>query len=405
MSAYFDLIKRRPAFRTLWIGEMVSQLGDWLSYVAISLLAMAHGPGEGALALALVLAAHSLPHAVLAPITGPLADRFDRRSLLLSTHIGQAALTVAMLLSMHNLVALELLLVVRTSLSAVDWPVRTAAVAQVVDSDELLTANALSTATWSMTFAIGMGFGGALALLGPGPALALDSATFLLAAGLVSLLPPLPAPGHQNRSSVPLSTAVADRRILRAVLAKTPTAVAGGGGLVLLNLISAESAFVGAAGLTLGLLQTVKGVGTGFGPTWVRHRIDAGADHGTVWALSILGTFTGIAVFTASSGPMGWLAGSLIWGMGSGANWVLSTTELQRHAPPSHLGKLSALDALTMTLGLSVAAIVGGLLVEITGIGALAAWPALGTALLMFAGLWIATSTSANRSLSLARGA
>ena len=74
-----DLIKRRPAFRLLWLGELVSQLGDWLSYVAISLVAMTHGPGQGALALGLVLAAHSLPHAVLAPFTGPLADRFDRR--------------------------------------------------------------------------------------------------------------------------------------------------------------------------------------------------------------------------------------------------------------------------------------------------------------------------------------
>ena len=394
MSAYLDLIKRRPAFRLLWLGELVSQLGDWLSYVAISLLAMAHGPGQGALALGLVLAAHSLPHAVLAPITGPFADRFDRRKLLLFTHIGQAALTVGMLLSIGDLVLLQLLLVVRTSLSAIDWPARTAAVAQVVERDELLTANTLSTSTWSMTFAVGMAAGGALALLGPGPALALDAATFGLAGLLVFALPALPAPGPSPRLNVSLQSALSDPRIARAVLAKTPTALAGGGGLVMLNLISAETAFVGAAGLTLGLLQTVKGLGTGIGPTWVRQRLATGADLDGLWMTTILGTFLGIGLFAASSGPAGWLLGSLIWGMGSGANWVLSTTALQRHAPESHLGRLSAVDALSMSLGLSLAAIGGGYLVELTGSVSAAVWPTLAVAVIVWAGLWVATTPS-----------
>ena len=35
MSVYLDLLRRRPAFRTLWLAELVSQLGDWLSYVAV----------------------------------------------------------------------------------------------------------------------------------------------------------------------------------------------------------------------------------------------------------------------------------------------------------------------------------------------------------------------------------
>ena len=126
-----NLIRRRPAFRTLWLGEIVTQLGDWLSYVAISLLAMHHGPGHGALAVALVIVAHSLPHAVLAPLAGPVADRFDRRTILLLTHIGQASLTVGMILCIDSLVLVQLLLVIRTSLSALDWPARTAAVAQL----------------------------------------------------------------------------------------------------------------------------------------------------------------------------------------------------------------------------------------------------------------------------------
>jgi len=208
----------------------------------------------------------------------------------------------------------------------------------------------------------------------------------------VSLLPSLPAPGKERVAGIAILDALANRKVVRAVFAKTPTAIAGGSALVVLNIISTQSAFAGAAGLTLGLLQTVKGLGTGVGPAWIRGRIRAGSNASVLWGLSILTTFVGILVFIVSSSPAGWLVGSWIWGMGSGSNWVLSTTELQRNAPESHLGRLSAFDAFSMTLGMSCAAITTGILIERTGHLASAAWPGIGMALIFWGILWLSTA-------------
>jgi predicted MFS family arabinose efflux permease len=392
VSSYIALIRGRRAFRFLWMGECVTQLGDWLSYVAVSLLALSHGPGTGALAIAIVLVAHTLPHAILAPLSGIVSDRMDRRWLLLATHLGQALLTVAMMVSVDNLPVIQGLLFLRTSLSALDWPARTAAVTQVVPEEDLLLANTLCTTTWSMTFAFGMAAGGALALLGPVPALFLDALTFVAAAGLISRLPPLPAPGATSTSSGPLGHALLNRHVVRAVFAKTPVALAGGSALVLLNLVSTEAAFAGAAGLTLGCLQMVKGVGTGLGPLWMRRWARDGVGQDILWLGAIAISFAGIGLFTVSHRPLGWLIGAFVWGLGSGSNYVVATTTLQQHAPPTHLGRLAALDALSTTLGMSFAAVATGVLIDEMGMQATTIWPCMGLGMVLAAGLWTATS-------------
>ena len=59
------------------MSNVISQIGDWLSHIAVALISIQQG--GGALAVALVLVAHALPTALMSPITGPLADRFDRK--------------------------------------------------------------------------------------------------------------------------------------------------------------------------------------------------------------------------------------------------------------------------------------------------------------------------------------
>ena len=71
MSDYLELLRRRPAFRRLWLAQLISQTGDWLGLVAVSVVAgETGGQTGGALALAAVLAAHLLPNALLSPWAG-----------------------------------------------------------------------------------------------------------------------------------------------------------------------------------------------------------------------------------------------------------------------------------------------------------------------------------------------
>lgn len=405
MNELIRLIRTRPGFRWLWLGEMVSMLGDWLSYVAVSLLAIEKGGGEGALALALVLAAHSLPHAFLAPISGVFADRFDRRRLLLGTHILQVFLTLGMawFAYVESLAAIQLMLVLRTSVSALEYPVRTAAVQALVERDDLMRANALTSATWSVMYAVGMGLGGLLTYYGPVRALLIDAATFAVAAGFIVLVPAIPPVASAAESVLAgwwrtLKVVWQQPDLLRATFAKTPLSLAAGGSLVSLNLTVAQMTFMGTAGLTLGVLQMIRGVGTGVGPI-VASRAATPKNLGAVWNVAIIAALVGMLAFTVPLPTWAVVLGTSVWGLGTGANWVLSQTELQRRAPADLVGKASALDALALTLGMSSAALVGGVVVEWTGHIGYATWPGWIAGLVMAVGLSILGRSGRTRGL------
>jgi MFS family permease len=325
-----ELLRNRPAFRRLWASQLISLMGDWLSFVAISLLALSEG--DGVVALALVLVAHSFPHALMAPIAGALVDRFNRIALLVGSNAAQALLTVGMAIGAlyGHLVAVQILLFLRASAAAFIMPAESASLPHFVSRDELYRANALISATWSVAFALGMALGGVLAMLGPVPALLIDAATFVVAALIVRPLPPVVADreddasawqsirsvGHDMRSAA--SAAWNDRSLFAAVVAKSPLALAGGGAWVLLNLVAADPAFIGAGGLALGLLHATRGIGTGVGPIWASARIDRGASAtraivGAQWLV-----FGSIALFAAVQWWPLALVAVFVWGCGTG---------------------------------------------------------------------------------------
>ena len=386
-TTMFRLLRVRPAFRRLWLAGTFSLIGDWLSLVAVSLLTVQRG--GGALALATLLAVHALPHALLTPIAGVVADRFDRRKILVIAPLFQAGLTllVALAASRGAVGLVQLLLLVRGTASAFVIPAEMASLRHTVEPDELMTANAVVSGTWSLTFVAGMALGGAIAVLGPVPAILLDSLSFLAAAALLRKLPAMPPEESRDGAragvgellrSVPadlwaaLKHASARPELLRAVFSKAPVAVAGGAGWVVLNLVAGKGAF-GAAALTLGVLQAVRGAGTGIGPLVVaklpvKSGVAALAPHVAVGL-----ALAGMVVFPlVESVPVVLLVVTLLWGMGSGANWVLSSSALQRLSPDRYIGRLSSVDDLATTATMVGGAFIGAAVLE-NDAGALAA--------------------------------
>ena len=238
-------VLRHGGLRRLWLGDQVSMLGDWLTYVAVGVLAV---DGGGPLAVLGVLLAHTLPRALLAPWAGRIADRYDRRAVL---GLGSAARGVAVL-GLAIAAACEVpwgvaaLFVLRMALGGIVDAAAGAAVPRLVPTAELPRAHALLGATWSVVFAAGVAAGGLLtAALGPVAALALDGLTFFAAAVIFARLPEL-RPRSEGPEAVagdaPAIGAVAAgswrealtflRRqpaVRRAVLAKLPVMIANGG--------------------------------------------------------------------------------------------------------------------------------------------------------------------------------
>jgi hypothetical protein len=382
-------IRRNRAFRRLWAAGAVSLVGDWLSFVAVATLALASG--GGAFGLALVFAAHALPGAVVAPVAGALVDGLDRRRVLVVADVSAAAITIAMTIAalLHVPAAIPLLLLVRSAIAALVPPAESAAVRRLVGESDLLAANSLLAATWSVAFVAGMTLGGVAALLGPALALALDAVSFVIAALVHATLPAMPAPAARRSlvavvRATPADTAAAlavagrDRALLAAVLGKAPVGLAGGAAWVSLNLIGDVARPFGAAALSFGILQAIRGAGTGVGPAVAARLARAGARERDLKAAAIGICLAGIAALSTTRTPIALAIACLTWGCGTGANWVLAHASLQRHASDAVIGRLSAFDELLVTVSMVVSAFAAAAAVTMLG---LAAAPLAGVAL------------------------
>ncbi|WP_264802190.1 MFS transporter [Ameyamaea chiangmaiensis] len=189
----------RQTFRTLRIhnyrlwamGALVSNIGTWMQRVAQDWVVLTHLTAHDASAVGIVMALQFGPIALLLPLSGLVADRCDRRKVLMLTQaaMGMVALGAGSLLLLGRLTLWEvwgfaLLLGITT---AFDSPSRQTFVAEMVGEAELANAVALNSASFNLGRMLGPAVaGGLLAVLGAGWVFVLNAGSFgavLLALG------------------------------------------------------------------------------------------------------------------------------------------------------------------------------------------------------------------------------
>ncbi len=92
---YVTLLRRNRNFRQLWLGQVVSQLGDWFDTLALFTLVLKL-TGSGRI-VGLVLVARFLPCVVVGPLSGVVADRFSRRSIMIWSDVARAVVVLGFL--------------------------------------------------------------------------------------------------------------------------------------------------------------------------------------------------------------------------------------------------------------------------------------------------------------------
>src|SRR5438093_2792065 len=157
-SGLLVLLKRRY-FRRMWAVTTVSSLGDWLGVFAlvqyVALLQKQNGQtGKAAFAVGGVLLFRVVPGLFFGPFAGVLADRFDRRRLMVTADIMRAGL-IASIPWIRHLWALFLISAVMELLTLMWSPAKEATLPNLVERDELMTANQLSLITTYGTFPLG----------------------------------------------------------------------------------------------------------------------------------------------------------------------------------------------------------------------------------------------------------
>jgi len=382
----------------LWLGDVASLLGDWLNTIA--LYTLVRELTGSSLALGLVFVTKMLPFALASPLAGLVTDRFNRRRLMIAADLARAVVVLGFLLvdEAREMPLLYTLTAVQVAIGAVFIPARSASIPNITTPRELLTANALSAATWSSLLALGAALGGfATDRLGVEAVFLLDSLSYVVSAFFIfrTTIPQSTDTGRAGKAPgerATLGDALGDildgwrhlrshARIRRIALTKPAWAV-GGAGLVYMLALVGEQWEPEAPAVGIGLLFAARGLGTGIGPIAVRNLVPDPRRWPTLIGLGIAAS--GLAYLTTAFAPWGsWLLLLVLLAhVPSGANWVLSTVLLQQRTEDRYRGRVFSTEWLVLMLVDTVAILAASLVLE-------AGWLGLRSAIAVFAGLQI----------------
>jgi MFS family permease len=96
VTDYLSFLRLRPAYRSLWLAQVISLTGDWFNTIASVILVNRYA--ASGLAVGGLFIARALPPFMLGPVAGVIADRFDRRKVLILSDVLRACIVLCFLL-------------------------------------------------------------------------------------------------------------------------------------------------------------------------------------------------------------------------------------------------------------------------------------------------------------------
>jgi predicted MFS family arabinose efflux permease len=402
LRASLSLLRRNRDFRSLFFASVISLGGDWFLWVAIN--SLIYEATHKALYVGLAILAQEFAFFLASPVGGILADRLDRRKLMIVCDLARAIICVAFLLvGPDRLWLAYVLLPLLASFAAPFDPAFSAATPNVVDPDDLPAANALNGSLWGTMLAVGAGLGGVVSgAFGADTAFLVDAVSFLVSAALLMSIRRRFSESRHETTEHPSAIeatretwrfARRDRRVLSLLAVKFGFGAAAG----LLALIPVMALDVFKSGnVGFGLLMAARGVGALIGP-FLGHRI-AGPGHRQLFpAIGLsLGVF-GLGYIALGAAPSLAIAAVTICvaHLGGGSQWMLSTYGLQVLVPDHIRGRIFGFDYMLVTLSLAVSAVVASAVAD--HIGAPITVTILGGVALIWAMVWLVLTRGVRR--------
>ena len=377
MLGPYGVLRGNRNLQLLFGGQVVSSFGDWLYVLALGIIA--YEITGSATVVAVLTFARLLPYAVLLPFSGILADRGNRKVLMISADLGRGACMFGLLFvgSEETLWIAYPVVFLATMFSSLFQPAMSSVLPALVgDEEKLVEANSIWSQMDSVSFVLGPALGGVLALLGaPELAFAINGATFLISAATLLFvhIPPREAKETAEEEEAWLSETLAGFRFLfrenEGVLATLTLSFVSltfvGGGIWTLILVLSERSFgLGTEGS--GFLNSVYGVGGvvgGLAAGYLASRLRLVP--AAIWSMaasSIVLLFLGIS-------PAGVLPFVILFVVGVLDIMVdvNGTTIIQTGTPEELLGRVfGAFDAV-LIMAMLVGALAVGPLIEVLG--------------------------------------
>ena len=407
-GSYVRLLRDNRNFRRLWAAQIVSEIGDWFYTLSIYSLLLQFTGRASSVALALVL--QVLPQTFIGPTAGVVNDRVRRKYVMITADLVRFVIVLAMLLvRTQSMVWLVYpLLVAETIMAAFFEPARNAVIPAITASNDVLLANTLSSATWSVNLMIGASVGGLVAaLLGRDAVFLLNALSFLASAALIGGMKfhephaesAMPLRPHDLVDYSPVFEGIryirGHRGLMATVFAKSGELMIGPSWVLITvmghryfplhwrNQDPERGAMLG-----MSLLLGARGLGALVGPL-VSARWAGREDRRLR-----LGILFGYLVVAVGYGALGgsrnlWVACSwvMLAHMGGSTIWVFSTTLLQLHTDDRFRGRVFAADLGFSMLTIAIGAYVCGRFLD-AGVSARVVATSTGLVMLLPACLW-----------------
>lgn len=368
-------------FRYLWLGQVVSQMGDGLNKVA--LLWFVYELTGSAWNMTLVGVLQSIPPLLMAPFMGVYIDRLRKKHLLISVDLIRVALIalipVLYFLELLTLPGIYVLVFANAVVSAIFGPAMAAAVPLLVKSSKLVAANGLIYGTATIGVLVGPAIGGMLiALIGAPNVLLVDAATFAFSAACLALVK-IVEQKQDIRGRIIDGVTVELRESVRFVFDRpaikglmiTSALFAGGVGAFPLLLPIFAKVYLNVGSVWMGWIWSALGIGMVLMTTalaWIKHK----SEHGKFLILCMGTAVAALSAVALTFVPGPWTAMIVVGVIGAGTAIFtpLMWTLLQERTPNSLRGRVFTLfGAADMAASTSAMACMG-LIADLFGPGA-----------------------------------
>jgi MFS family permease len=257
-------------FRLFWLSLLTSNTGTWMQMTAVNwlLYKLTKSPFQ----LGINGLFRSVPAIALGLFSGALADRYDRKKLLLTTQtlLGLLALALGVLDHSDNIRPWHIYAItfLSAAVGSCDGPARQALYPSLIPRDVLPNAVALNSILWKGAALIGPMLGGiAISLLGTSGAFYANAASFLAVIVALLLMRPHAVPPRQSRQIIGemkagLAFVYSQNVVLGVIIMEATTSIFGLDN-AMLTIFASDILRVGADGF--GLMQSARGLGAVIG--------------------------------------------------------------------------------------------------------------------------------------------
>ncbi|HVJ07178.1 MAG TPA: MFS transporter [Acidisarcina sp.] len=202
MHEFLQLLSRNRNYRFMWMGQIVSEIGDNFNNIAVFSLAMALT--HSGLVVTGVLLARAVPAITMGPLAGVLLDRFDRKRIMIASDLMRALVALGFIfaLTSHRIWVLYLFSALLMVASPFFTAGRSAILPTIANPEEIHTANSLTQTTQWMTLTIGTFLGATVVAIGYKWAFVFNAGSFVFSAWCIWHLCAPDASGFRAKNKV-----------------------------------------------------------------------------------------------------------------------------------------------------------------------------------------------------------